>query len=43
MLKACEVNSAETIPVGTAMIPYPKTMITEAINCPKGLSGAISP
>jgi hypothetical protein len=37
------VISAVTIPVGTAIIPYPMIIINEAINCPNGDAGAISP
>jgi len=42
-LKVDFVNSELTIPVGIAIIAYPKIIITLAISWPKGVCGAISP
>ena len=40
---SCLAISAETIPVGTAITAYPVIIIKDAIACPKGVAGAISP
>ena len=39
----CLYISAVTIPVGTAIIPYPMIIISEATSCPNGVWGAMSP
>jgi hypothetical protein len=42
-LRLVFANSAETMPVGTAIIPYPMIITREAMACPSGVIGEMSP
>ena len=39
----CAVNSALTMPVGTASVPQPSSIISEATRRPRSVLGVMSP
>ncbi len=41
--RLARVNAEATIPVGTAMIVKPISMITAAMDCPRAVCGEMSP